>query len=65
MHLEWYRFIELHERSNRARPMAAGFDVRRGTRMSTAMERTVGVALAVVVAAEIVLGIAAELLVVW
>jgi hypothetical protein len=33
--------------------------------MTTAMERTVGVVLAVVVAAEIVLGIAAELLVVW
>jgi len=33
--------------------------------MSTAMERTVGVVIAVVVAAEIVLGIAAELLVVW
>jgi hypothetical protein len=37
----------------------------RGTQMSTAMERTVGVVIAVVVAAEIVLGIAAELLVVW
>ncbi len=33
--------------------------------MSTTMERTVGVALAVVVAAEIFLGIAAELLVIW
>ncbi len=33
--------------------------------MSTAMERTVGLTLAVVVVAEIVLGIAAELLVAW
>jgi hypothetical protein len=38
---------------------------RRGERMSTTMERTFGLALAVAVAAEIVLGIVAEVVLAW